>query len=127
VPKQTQGGVTFKAKWLPFPENTYAGPEARSTPEPQPHRPFFIHFSGAVDDDGRRQGNEFLLFGPMAGMKDMVTLQGLTKSIPSFNIQCLHIWKTAGTDLYEFIWMDPLDGRYPSPLEETYCASQSPS
>ena len=123
----TPGGVTFKAEWLSFPEDSYAGPEARSTPEPQPRRPFLMHFSGAVDYDGRRQGNEFLLVGHMTGMKDMVTLQRLTKSIPSFNIQCLHIWKTAGTDLYEFIWMDPLDDRYPPPLEETYCVAQSPS
>ena len=123
--EKNPGVVTFKAEWLPFPENTYAGPEERSTPEPQPHRLFYMHFSGTVDHDGRRQGNEFLLVGQMTGMEDMVTLQGLTKSIPSFKIQCLHIWKTAGTDLYEFIWMDPFDDRYPPPLEETYCVAQS--
>lgn len=36
----TPRGVTFKAEWLPFPVETYSGPEARSTPEPQPHHPF---------------------------------------------------------------------------------------
>ena len=120
----TPRGVTFKAEWLPFPTDTYSGPEARSTPEPQPHRPFFMHFAGTVDDDGMRQGNEFLLLGQMAGLEDMVTIQGLTKAIPSFTVQCFHIWKTAGTDLYEFIWMAPLNMRYPPPLEETYCVAQ---
>ena len=120
----TTRGVTFMAEWLPFPENTYSGPETRSTPEPQPHRLFHMHFSGTVDDDGKRQGNEFLLFGHMAGLEDMVTLQGRTKAIPSFNVQCIHIWKTAGTDLYEFIWMAPLTMGYPPPLEETYCVAQ---
>jgi hypothetical protein len=46
-----------------------------------------MYFSGIVDHDGRRQGNEFLLVGHMAGLEDMVTLQGLTKSIPSFNVR----------------------------------------
>ncbi|MDR4485739.1 MAG: hypothetical protein R3B95_21530 [Nitrospirales bacterium] len=123
----TTRGVTFMAEWLPFPENTYSGPETRSTPEPQPHRLFHMHFSGTVDDDGKRQGNEFLLFGHMAGLEDMVTLQGRTKTIPSFNVQCIHIWKTAGTDLYEFIWMAPLTMGYPPPLEETYCVAQTRS
>lgn len=120
----TTEGVTFKAEWLPFPENTYSGPETRSTPEPHLHRPFYMHFPGTVDDDGKRQGNEFLLIGHMAGLKDMVTFQGQTKAIPSFNVQCFHIWKTAGTDLYEFIWMAPLNMRYPPPVEETYCVDQ---
>ena len=123
----TPRGVTFKAEWLPFPEDTYSGPEARSIPEPQPHHPFFMHFSGTVDDDGQSQGNEFLLIGHMTGLENLVTFQGITKAIPSFNVQCLHIWKTAGTDLYEYIWMIALDGRYPPPLEETYCVAQSPS
>lgn len=120
----TTEGVPFKAEWLPFPENTYSGPETRSTPELHLHRLFYMHFPGIVDDDGKRQGNEFLLIGHMAGLEDMVTLQGQTKAIPSFNVQCFHIWKTAGTDLYEFIWMAPLNMRYPPPLEETYCVDQ---
>lgn len=121
----TTRGVTVKAEWLPFPENTYSGPETRSTPEPQPHRPFFMHFPGTMDDDGKWQGNEFLLIGHVAGLEDMVTLQGQRKAVPSFNVQCLHIWKTAGTDLYEFIGMAPLNMRYPPPLEETYCVDQT--
>lgn len=121
----TTRGVTVKAEWLPFPENTYSGPETRSTPAPQPHRSFYMHFPGPIDDDGKWQGNEFLLIGHMAGLQDMVTLQGQTKAVPSFDVQCLHIWKTAGTDLYEFIWMAPLNMRYPPPLEETYCVDQT--
>ncbi len=61
------------------------------------------------------------MVGTMRGMREMVTLQGLTKSIPSFQAECMHVWKTAGTDLYEFIWTDPTDNRYPPPLEDTYC------
>lgn len=45
VPAETTlEGVTFKTEWLPFPENTYSGPETRSTPEPHLHRPFYMHF-----------------------------------------------------------------------------------
>jgi len=40
----TTRGVTFKAEWLPFPENTYSGPETRSTPEPQPIVPSICIF-----------------------------------------------------------------------------------
>ena len=29
--KETPEGIRFLAEWLPFPENTYAGPETRST------------------------------------------------------------------------------------------------
>jgi hypothetical protein len=115
--KTTNGGVTFLAEWVPFPNNTYAGPETRSLP--RSHRLFFMHFSGIVDEEGKSQGNEFLLFGRMTGLENMVTLQGNVRSIPAFHVHCLHMWKTAATDLYEFIWMH--DDRYPPPLEETYC------
>ena len=122
--KTTPQGVIFLADWLPFPEDTYAGPETRSTP--RSYRLFYLHFSGPVDDDGMSQGNEFLMVGQLAGLEDMVTLLGSTKAIPSFTAQCLHVWKTAFTDLYEFIWMLPSDGRYTPPLEKTYCVASSP-
>ena len=119
----TKKNLTFLAEWLPFPKDTYAGPETRAFP--RTNHLFFMHFSGTIDDEGRSQGNEFLLLGQMAGLEDMVTLQGRTRAIPYFNVQCLHIWKTAATDLYEFIRMNPLNNPYPPPLEETYCVPQS--
>ncbi len=121
----TPTGVRFLAEWLPFPADTYSGPETRSLP--RTYRPFYLHFSGPVDDDGKSQGNEFLMVGHLTGLEDMVTLAGNTKAIPSFTAQCFHVWKTAFTDLYEFIWMGPLSMRYPPPLEETYCVASSPS
>lgn len=121
----TSKGVTVLAEWLPFPEDTFAGPETRSTFRSV--RPFYMDYEGPIDHDGRRQGNEFLIVGTMTGLGEMVTLHGLTKSIPAFRVQCMHVWKTAGTDLYEFIWTDPTDDRYPPPLEETYCVSSHSS
>ena len=115
--------TTFLAEWLPFPDLKFTGPESSSTGLVS--RRFSLQFSGAMDHDGKRQGNEFLMVGKWMGMQDMITLQGLTKSIPTFTAECLHVWKTAGTDLSEFIWMDPLDESYPPPLEETYCVSSS--
>lgn len=116
----TRKGVTFLAHWLPFPKDAFSGPETRSFE--MTNQRFSMDFSGNVDDDGKRQGNEFLMLGKLTGTRDMVTLQGITKSIPYFTVQCLHVWKTAGTDLQEFIWMDPRDESYPPPLEDTYCA-----
>ena len=121
----TEEGVSFLANWLPFPTNAFDGPSTRSIGSP--NRPFFMHFSGPVDHDGRRQGNEFLLLGQLVGMQDTTTFHGFTKSFPLFTVQCLHVWKTAGTDLQEFIWMDPGDDRYPPPLEESYCLHKTPT
>ena len=123
--EMTPQNVSFHAEWLPFPENVIAGPERLSTG--QFNRRFSMQFSGAIDGDGRRQGNEFLMVGQFVGMQETWTLHGISKSIPHFLVQCLHIWKTADTDLVEFIWMDPLDESYPPSLEETYCVSSSTS
>ena len=116
-------GVVFLAEWLPFPKNPFVGPEAKSTS--LSFRRISMHFSGTVDHDGQRKGNEFLMVGTMGARPKSVAYQNIPASIPYFTVQCLHIWKTAGDDLVEYIWMNPLDDRYPPPLEETYCVPPS--
>ncbi len=114
-------GVIFLAEWLPFPHNTFAGPEAKSTG--LSFRRIAMHFPGTVDHDGRRKGNEFLMAGTLTPVPESVDYRKIPTSIPHFSVQCLHVWKTAGDDLAEYIWMDPFDDRYPPPLEDTYCVA----
>lgn len=114
--------VVILAQWLPFPDDTFSGPELEEdSGEPR----FVIRYSGTIDPDGIVQGNEFLVLGKGLGTQEIVTLEGMTRVVPVLRAQCLHIWKTAGTLLYEFIWSDPRDDRYPPPLEDTYCVQSS--
>ncbi len=116
----TPTGTIFLAEWLPFPKDAFEGPEAKSTG--LSFRRIAIQFLGTIDHDGRRKGNELLMAGTLIPAPEAVGYSRIPTSIPHFSAQCLHIWKTAGDALAEFIWMDPYDDRYPPPLEDTYCS-----
>lgn len=114
----TSRGFKLLAEWLPFPERPSEGPGGTSPGEG--HR-FYALFQGMIDEQGLKRGNEIVLTGRVTGQEEFITLQGLHRQVPMLLVECLHVWKTAGTDLREFQTTNPLDLRYPPPLEETYC------
>lgn len=114
--------VKMTAEWLPFPDDSFVGPEARSTGEFD--RRITVYFDGLIDEDGMRYGNEFLIMGSLAIGQELEQLKKVSQSALAFSASCMHIWKTGAADLSEFIWMDPLDESYWTPLEQTYCDSE---
>lgn len=114
----TGQGVKILAEWLPFPEGPSDGPGGASPGEADR---FYALFQGTIDEQGLKRGNEFVLTGRVTGQEEFTTLLGLRRQVPVLLVECLHVWKTAGTDLREFQNMGPLDLRYAPPLEETYC------
>ena len=121
VRAETTGqGVKILAEWLPFPTGPYDGPGGDSQGE---RYRFYALFQGAIDEQGLERGNEFVLTGRVSGQEDLMTLQGALQQVPVLLAECLHVWKTAGTDLREYQEMAPVDLRYPPPLEETYCTA----
>lgn len=115
----TEKGWKALAEWLPFPTGPYAGPGGAS---PGEDLNFYLLFAGPIDEEGLEQGNELVMTGRVFAMEELTTLLGLRRPVPVLLAECLHVWKSAGTDLRDFQQMDPLDDRYPPPLEETYCA-----
>ena len=118
-----ENGITILADWLPYPEDTYSGPIQEAD---EPGLRLYLLYPGAIDELGLWQGNEFLAKATPAGVRDLTTLQGISQPIPLLRVECLHVWKTGASDLAEFVWMDPIDQRYPPPLQETYCVTPSP-
>ena len=101
-------GWRVLAGWLPFPTGPHDGPGGAS---PGDRYHFSAWFPGAIDERGLQWGNEFVLSGRVTGREELMTLHGLRRHVPLLQAECLHVWKTGGTDLRDFQGMTLVDFR----------------
>ncbi len=112
----TDQGTMITAEWLPFPVPGQNGPGPAPQGEPQRFR---LLYPGQLDPMGRWYGNLFVVAGAMKGTTNMITLAGLTRTMPFVEARCIHVWKTGDSELSDFA-ADVEQVGFP-PLEQTYC------
>lgn len=114
----TDQGTMIVAEWLPFPEPGEYGPAStgKSTGER-----FTLRYPGRLDPMGSWHGNKFVVAGAMRGTSRLITIDGLSKSVPHVEARCLHVWKTGDSELSDAA-PDVEQTGFP-PLEQTYCSN----
>lgn len=111
----SEQGMLMLAEWLPFPTNPDEGPTEMLMAQ---GRRFAVFYPGTLDEQGTLHGNKFLAVGEMGESKSIVTLEGISQSIPYVVARCLHVWETGGDEIEDA--PDVENTGYP-PMERTYC------
>ena len=127
--EQNDQGALIRADWMLFPENANLRPEnpysGTNEPSSMKKARIIIFYPGIIDEtNGLWEGNEFLAIGEANGTRALVDLFGSSQPVPYIHARCLHVWITGFTDLSEYTGANPLNFRYPPPLERTFCINK---
>jgi starvation-inducible outer membrane lipoprotein len=119
VETQTIGGtITIITAELPIVQYPAYGPkQAKSKGE------FAISYQGEVEKPFLHPGNRLMVVGKTHGTK-MVLVDDVVRSLPNIEADCIHVWKTGGTDIADYA---SSGAGYGVLEEETFCASTSSS
>lgn len=119
VSVETSGqGTTILAEWLAFPEPGQLTPGQLAMRQGER---FTLHYPGKLDSMGSLYGNKFIVAGLLKGTTGLITIDGLSKSVPLVEARCLHVWKTGDSE-YTDAFADVEQAGFP-PLEQTYCSN----
>ena len=119
VETQTIGGtITIITAELPIVRFPAYGPkQGKSKGE------FAISYQGEVDKPFLHSGNRIMVVGITRGAK-MVPVDDVVQSLPVIEANCIHVWKTGGTDIADYA---SSGAGYGVLEEETFCTSAPPS
>jgi starvation-inducible outer membrane lipoprotein len=118
VETQTTGEtITIVTAELPIVHYPAYGPkQAKSKGE------FVISYRGEVKQLFLHPGNRIMVVGITRGTQ-LVSVDDVVRRLPVIEANCIHVWKTGGTDIADYA---SSGAGYGILEEETFCASTSP-
>ncbi len=112
------GGLLVVVEQLPIVNHPAYGPT--DTIKRKGDFEFAFLFKGEIESSALAKGNRLIMVGRTQGKRETVLVDGAPKSEPYLIAQCVHIWKTEGREIADFVSAG-VGGGF-SPLEEkTYC------
>lgn len=112
-------GIVIVAEQLPIVTRPVYGPteDVKRTGDYE----FAFLYPGEIEPQDLRNGNRFVIVGTTTSRRPVV-VNGVSKTEPFLQADCIHVWQTGRTEIAEF--KESVGGGY-SPLpEKTYCAAK---
>lgn len=119
---QVREGTFLVVHQLPIVERPIYGPAESGARTGE----FAVLFPGRLASVDAAPGNRVIVVGTIQGTQE-ITREGTSQKEPYLVARCLHIWETAGEEIYDYIVKHGGEEGDSSQIQQTYCVRASRS